>query len=172
MAIHNLLHITMWLGIAAELLVNPSMDVVEYKRSVCDARNEFPLNLCALCQEFSGCADCPLTFVGFCCADGWYHEMLRLSTPLYVRFYYALRCAGIGSAEDSESWVIAGINSVLELLALKPLDDEIKGLASLYGIIEHHLDIDVVRRRYYCNIIKARLAELGESEVWLNVDET
>lgn len=167
-----MLHKTMWFGIAAELLVNPRMDVADYKRSVNDARNEFPLNNCALCQEFSICADCPLTFVGFCCADGWYHDMLQVSTPLHVRFYCALRCASIGSAKNAESWILEGIEKVLKLLSLKLTSDEIKGLTSLYGVIEHHLDNGTVRKRYYCSIIKARLAELGEREGWANADET
>lgn len=166
MEIYEMLHKTMWLGIAAELLVNPSMDVAEYKRGVCDARNEFPLNLCVLCVEFFECADCPLTEVGFCCSDGWYHNMMSLSTPLHNRFYYALRCASIGSVENAEFWVLEGVNDVLKLLSLKIPDDEIKGLATLYDIVEHHLCNDVERRSYYCRIIKARLAELGERECW------
>lgn len=171
MDVYRMLHETMWLGLAAELLVNPNMDIVEYKRGVCAARNEFPLNSCVLCQEFC-CADCPMTALGLSCSDGWYHDMLTSSTPLYIRFYYALRCASVGSVESDEVWVIEGIYNVLRLLSLKSREDEIKGLASLYGIIEHNLYSDVVRRRYYCDIIKSRLAELGEKEGWENADET
>lgn len=171
MEIYRMLHETMWFGIAAQLLINPNMDIVGYKRDVCVARNEFPLNSCVLCQEFVWCDDCPLTERGFSCS-AWYHVISTASTPLYIRFHYALRCASVYLRENAKVWLVCGIDNVLKLLSLKTLQEEIKGLASLYEIIAHHIDIDVVQRNYYCDMIKARLVELGEKEGWQNANET
>lgn len=171
MEIYEMLHKTMWFGIAAELLVNPKMYITDYKCKLCEARNELPLNYCFLCHEFK-CIDCPLTVVGFSCGNGWYGDLTNVFLPLHERFYYALRCATIGAMEEEVYWIKIGIDNVLKVLALKTPCDEIKGLTSLYGIVEYHIDIDVTRRRYYCDIIKARLAKLGEVEGWSNVDET
>ena len=169
MEIYDMLHKTMWFGIAAELLVNPKMCVSDYKQEINHARNELPLNSCVFCNHYE-CYECPLAYVDFACSNGWYHEILQESTPLHKKFYYAVRCARVG-CEVEETWLPQGIECVLKLLRLKLPFEETEALQRLYPIVNSKLCLDNIYRRYYCETIKARFAELGEKEGWQNADE-
>lgn len=159
MDIYEMLHKTTWFGIAAEMLANPDVNITVYKADVYGSRNEFPECSCVFCEVHENCRDCPLAIADFACSSGWYSKMLNNHTPLYKRFYYAVRCACV-DMEMTENWLLDGIECVIKLLRLKTLCEEIEALNRLHMIVYPYILLDIDRRDYLYHIIQARLAEL------------
>lgn len=159
MDIRIMLHRTVWVGIASELLVNPELDIVNYKQRLFRARNEYPENYCVLCEMAQRCDECPLGLVNFMCAGGWYSRLLA-SSDLIERFYYALRCAYFGKYGE-ESWLIDGIGDVIVILGFKETHDNIAALKRLRRVLMQ-LPISYANFEKFERKIESECSELEE----------
>lgn len=160
MDIGIMLHRTIWIGFASELLVNPALDIDSYKESIFRVRNESPENYCVLCEMVQRCDECPLTRVNFRCS-GWYNWM-QLSRDLPERFYHAIRCAYCGKYGE-ESWLIDGIEDVIVILGFKEPHDNIAALKRLRRVLMQ-LPISYANFEKFERKIDSEFAELEERE--------
>ena len=136
MDIYDMMHKTLWINVAAELLVRDNLSVSIYKNRFFSYMNLCALNNCLLCEESAVCPKCPLYSAGFACSDGWYHDLIGRKGEPATRFYYALRCASIGHKENQEEWVCDGVQAVLMVLRLKLETEEIAALEKLSTFIQ------------------------------------
>lgn len=162
MDIYDMMHKTLWINIAAELLLEDNLSVSDYKIRFFSSLELYVRNNCVLCEEnLSQCRNCPLYLVNFACRDGWYRELLNGKCDVVTGFYYALRCACIGDKENQDEWICDGVQAVLMVLRLKVETEEIAALEKLLSFI-HRLPLSYGDTVFSQKVIKRRLAELKE----------
>lgn len=161
MNIYDMMHKTLWINVAAELLVKGNLSVSLYKNRFFSSMNLDVLNNCLLCNEFSACPKCLLYSVDFACFEGWYHDLIGGRCDLATGFYYAIRCAYIGHKENQEEWVCDGVQAVLMVLRLKLNTEEIDALETLSTFIQS-LPLSHADAVFCEKVIKGRLVELKE----------
>lgn len=145
MSIYGMLHRTIWLSMAAELLVSPKLSVSGFKGSALDALGLYPSNFCILCEiaGSAGCFDCQLYCANFDCGK-WYSTIVNTESKLSVRFLYAICCAQLLSPEEIYAYAYYRIIDVMELLKLKNYKTDYE--TALHSLLEILPDIPMSDR--------------------------